>query len=150
MRRKTIYPILKSIVLILLFEILGFYIFGKERLVNKVISEGRIDVNLEYIDSVNVVSNVHLSQIQQNALQEKLDHKAFDFRYFLELEKAPEDTFFQEKTLAHTVYIEKYYLPLAEAGCASTILGYGEHETYRYLWLLFFWYELDYIAGRQS
>ncbi len=136
-----------AILLLSIFQIVGYYTIGKKSLVSKLISERERIVDIDDVDIVNVNSNYEFTLIQKGMINRIFENRPLSYYVYQNIDHVPGNRMFPEDTLCYTLNITDFLFPIAIVTQSETIRGFGAHDSLMYAWILFFWIEVKYISG---
>jgi hypothetical protein len=132
---------------LLFFQLLGYYLVGKRILVNRILNEYQLIAVLDSVPAIRVNINNQLMDYQKDKLGFLFKNKPIIYNYFKDINHTSSDVFFSEDTLSFTINIDRYIFPFANATYSETTKGWGAHEEYRYVWVLFYWFKIEHLGG---
>jgi hypothetical protein len=132
---------------VIIFQVLGYYSFGKMMLVNKLLNERERIAGLEDAVIININSNFEFTGNHKEIISRLFEGNPLSYYQYQDIDQLPENRIFPENMLCYTFDVSSFSFPLAEVTQIETIKEFGAHDSIRYAWILFFWIELKYLRG---
>jgi hypothetical protein len=132
---------------IIIFQIVGYYTIGKKLLVSKLTSERERIAGIEDVDIINVNSNYEFNSNHKVNLNRLFEGKPLSYHQYQDIEHLPSNRIFPEDTLCYTFDVTEYKFPVAVVTQSETIKEFGAHDSVMYAWILFLWVEVKYLGG---
>ncbi len=143
MKKKILYTLL----IIVLFQIIGYYTVGKRLLINDVIAQRQLLLDIGAFQSVKINSNSSLTEKHKSELKQLFREKEIRYQYFEDIKDIPHDSLFLEKDLNYTLDISTYIPPISVITVAESKSGFGADSTTLYVWVLMKWIKVKVISS---
>lgn len=135
------------ILVVIIFQGVGYYSFGKLLLVSKLLNERERISGLEDAVIININSNYEFTGNHKEMISRLFEGKPLSYYQYQVIDQLPENRIFPEDRICYTFDISSFSFPLAEVTQIETTKEFGAHDSVRYAWIFLFWIEVKYLGG---